>query len=77
MVAALQVPCCMHHNNSKMADTSWARKILLFRLLEWVDEAWLRDFLDGLPWKGAHHKFTFDAMMAAPLPPADLTEPGG
>ena len=76
MVAALQVPCCMHHNNSKLADTPWARKVLLCRLLEWVDEAWLRDFLNGLPWKSLHHRFTFDAMMAAPSPPTDLTAPG-
>ena len=70
LIDQLLVPVCMHHNNSKIADARWARKILLQRFAEEIGEAWLREFIDALPWKQQPRWLTFDGILDGPEAPS-------
>jgi len=62
------VPVCSFHNSLKWADTKKARRLLVKKLSKLYGIEYVRDVIDGIPWKVKHHELTYKGIMAAPLP---------
>ena len=59
---------CAAHNSTKIADTKWARRVLVRKSKETFGIEYVKDVLDAVPWKVPNPKFSYKAIMAAPLP---------
>ena len=59
---------CAAHNTSRLADTKWARRLLLKRAVADFGIEYVRDIVNGIPWKVARPGMSYKAIMSAPLP---------
>lgn len=62
---------CAAHNTTKIADTKWARRVLVRKSTKLFGIEYVKGALSGVPWKVPNPKFSYRAIMAAPLPPKD------
>jgi len=61
------VPVCNLHNaGTKIADSRKARKYILLRLIDTFGADYLKEVIDGVPWKvpSAHFDLTYEGIMA-------------
>ena len=59
---------CAAHNTTKIADTKWARRVLLRQSAQLFGIEYVKDIVNGIPWKVARPELSYKAIMAAPLP---------
>lgn len=61
-----EVDVCAVHNVSKIADTKWARKVILEQLDEEHGVGVSRAIVDGVPWKVPPPELSHFGIMAGP-----------
>jgi hypothetical protein len=59
------VPVCAKHNLT-IADTKWARRVILERLVALHGVGVCRAVLDGIPWKISNPEMSYFGIMAGP-----------
>ncbi len=62
---------CAAHNTSRVADTKWARRVLLRQSKELFGIEYVKDVIDNIPFKVRRPEMSYKGIMSAPLPPED------
>ncbi len=62
---------CAAHNTSRVADTKWARRVLLRQSKEIFGIEYVKSIVNGIPFKVPRPEMSYKGIMAAPLPPED------
>ncbi len=59
---------CAAHNTTRIADTRWARRVLLRQSAELFGIEYTKDIVNKIPWKIKRPELSYKGIMSAPLP---------
>lgn len=62
---------CAAHNTSRVADTKWARRVLVRKSTKIFGIEFVKGVIDNVSWKVPRPELSYKGIMAAPLPPED------